>query len=249
MTAAVQIFISDRGLLVKRFRSSFWLASALIIGLVAVACGTSTVSNPATQPTATATASSSSAAPGDTTSSEPSASESASSETTPEASSSATPKVSAATPGPSASGPTTPCAGGSDPSFFVTATNGLPFDVYCPVLPATWFVDAGGGEWRGGNDQWLQISYKGPSGAKISLQEGAFCTGGLSLCSSHDSVIGPASFGDLQGTLDALGPTPSFGYAIYIDPGTRKGYTITGVGLTQDAFKAIAAALLKVPKG
>jgi hypothetical protein len=125
----------------------------------------------------------------------------------------------------------------------------LPFDVYCPVLPATWFVDAGGGEWRGGNDQWLQISYKGPGGAKISLQEGAFCTGGLSLCSSHDSVIGPASFGDLKGTLDALGPTPSFGYAIYIDPGTRKGYTITGVGLTQDAFKAIAAALLKVPKG
>jgi hypothetical protein len=110
----------------------------------------------------------------------------------------------------------------------------------------TWTVITG--QWLGGTEQWLQISYKGPHGAQISLQEGAFCTGGASLCTPHDSVIGQAAFGDLTAGLDALGPDPSFGYAIYIGAGTRQGYTITGTGLTQDAFTAIAAALIKVPK-
>ena len=110
------------------------------------------------------------------------------------------------------------------------------------------FVDKGGGTWRGGTDQWLQITYKGPGGAKILVQEGAFCTGGLSLCSPRDTVIGTATFGSLPGSLDALGPAPSDGYAIYIDPGTRNGYTITGTGMSQDAFTAIAAALVKVPR-
>jgi hypothetical protein len=229
----------------KRMRLSAFLGAALVVGLVA-ACGTTkpTASNSAIQPTDTATASSPpfSTPSAESTSSE-AASSSASSEATPEASS-------AATPAASASLVVNGCAGSTDnQSWYVTATNGLPFDVYCPVLPATWIVDLGGGEWRGGSDQWLQISYKGPGGAKISIQEGAFCTGGLSLCSSHDSVIGPASFGDLPGTLDALGPTPADGYAIYIEPGTRKGYTITGTGMSQDAFTAIAAGLIKVAKG
>ncbi len=238
----------------KCIRFSVLLGGALIVGLAVSACGTTTptVSNPTTQPggTATATPLPFSTPPAETTSSEPSASGSASSEATPEVSTEATPEVSGATPEATASGAVNGCTGNADnQSWYVTAANGLPFDVYCPVLPASWYVDAGGGEWRGGTDQWLQISYKGPGGAKISLQEGAFCTGGLSLCSSHDSVVGPASFGDLPGTLDALGPTATFGYAIYIEPGTRKGYTITGTGMSQDAFTAIAAGLIKVAKG
>lgn len=233
-----------------RIRLSIVLVGALVIGLVAGACDTvtPTVSNPTSGPSDTATTAPASTGPAESASSEPSASGSASSEATPESTPEATPEASGATPGATSSSAATECAGGSDPTFFVSAANGLPFDVYCPVLAANWYVAAGGGEWRGGTDQWLQISYKGPGGAQFTLQEGAFCTGGLSLCSSHDSVIGPASFGDLAGSLDALGPTDSYGYAVYIGAGTRQGYTISGMGMSQDAFTAIAAGFIKVPK-
>ena len=226
----------------RRATRFFVPACALLVALLVGACGTTaptsfTGATPAGPPSGGATAT---PAP----SSESSASGSASAEATPESSS-------ATSRGASAGGAGNACAGSEDnQSWYVTAANGLPFDIYCPVLAATWYVDTagGGGEWRGGTDQWLQISYKGPGGAKFSLQEGAFCTGGLSLCSSHDSVIGPASFGDLSGSLDALGPTPADGYAIYVEPGTRKGYTITGTGMSRDAFAAIAAGVVKVPK-
>ena len=235
----------------KRTRFSSLLGCAAIVVLAVGACGSTNPTAPNSLPpltgTASATVASSATTPAGSASSEPSASGSATSEATPEA----TPEASGGSPGASASGLGAACAGsGDNQTFFVSAADGLPFDIYCPVLPATWYVDTsgGGGMWRGGTDQWLQISYKGPGGAKISLQEGAFCTGGLSLCSAHDSVIGTASFGDLSGSLDALGPAASDGYAIYIGPGTRKGYTITGTGLSQDAFKAIAAGLIKVAK-
>lgn len=228
-------------------------ACALLVALLVVACGTTNPTAPTTESSAppptgatTATPVPSSATPTESGSGEPSAAASASSEATSEA----TPEASTETsPVASGSGAGNSCAGSSDnQSWYTTAADGLPFDVYCPVLPATWFVDAGGGTWRGGTDQWLQITYKGPGGAKILVQEGAFCTGGLSLCSPHDTVLGTATFGSLPGSLDALGPAPSDGYAIYIDPGTGKGYTITGTGISQDAFAAIAAALVKVPR-
>jgi hypothetical protein len=235
----------------RNLRLSVALPAALVAVLVAAACGSTTPTSDLTIPPtggASATPASSSAIATEAGSSEPSAPTSAS----PQATQEATPEASTETsPGASGSGAGNSCAGSADnQSWYVTAANGLPFDVYCPVLPATWYVDTagGGGSWRGGTDQWLQISYRGPGGAKLSLQEGAFCTGGLSLCSSHDSVIGSASFGGLSGSLDALGPTPADGYAIYIDPGTRKGYTITGTGLSPDAFKAIVAGVVKVPK-
>ena len=235
----------------RRATRFFVPACALLVALLVGACGTTaptsfTGAPPAGPPSGGPTAGGPTATP--VPSSEPTASSAASgaasSEATPESSS-------ASSPGTSAGSAGNACAGSTDnQSWYVTAANGLPFDIYCPVLAATWYVDTagGGGSWRGGTDQWLQISYKGPGGAKFSLQEGAFCTGGLSLCSSHDSVIGPASFGDLSGSLDALGPTPADGYAVYVEPGSRKGYTITGTGMSQDAFAAIAAGVIKVPK-
>jgi hypothetical protein len=224
-------------------------ACTLLLALLVGACGTTTPTTPTTESSARPPAGATTAAPTPSSatatqsgSNEPSAGASASSGATPEASTETS-------PGASGSGAGNSCAGSSDnQSWYTTAADGLPFDVYCPVLPATWFVDAGGGTWRGGTDQWLQITYKGPSGAKILVQEGAFCTGGLSLCSPHDTVIGTATFGSLPGSLEALGPAPSDGYAIYIDPGTGNGYTITGTGMSQDAFAAIAAALVKVPR-
>jgi hypothetical protein len=238
------------------------LTAALVVLLVAGACGTKELSvvGGTLPPNAAATATFSPIAtqtPGSTASNQPSASKKPSASSSASTEATATAKATATataegTPGPSASGSgaSGACASGSDPTFFVTAAKGLPFDVYCPVLPASWYIDtgAGGGSWRGGTEQWLQIFYKGPGGAQIALQEGAFCTGGASLCSPHDSLIGTAAFGDLTGTLDALGPDPSYGYAIYIGAGTRRGYTITGMGMTQNAFTAIAAALIKVAK-
>lgn len=231
-------------------RLGFAVTGALVVALAAGACGTTAptgqvvgTSTPTPTGAANSSPAASSAIASESASSGPSASVSVSSEATPVPSADVS-------PGASAGGVAASCAGSSDnQNLYVTAANGLPIQIYCPVLPANWVVDAGGGEWRGGTDQWLQISYKGPGGAKLSIQEGAFCTGGLSLCSSHDSVIGTAAFGDLQGSLDALGPAPADGYAIYVAPGTRNGYTITGSGMSQDAFKSIAAGMVKVPKG
>ena len=235
----------------RRATRFFVPGCALLVALLLGACGT-TAPTSVTGATPAGPTSGGPTSGGPTATPAPSSEPSASSAASGAASSEATPESSAATsPGASAGGTGNACAGSTDnQSWYVTAANGLPFDIYCPVLAATWYVDTagGGGSWRVGTDQWLQISYKGPGGAKFSLQEGAFCTGGLSLCSSHDSVIGPASFGDLPGSLDALGPTPADGYAVYVEPGSRKGYTITGTGMSQDAFAAIAAGVIKVPK-
>lgn len=140
-------------------------------------------------------------------------------------------------------GPAGGCTGDADKrAFFADAANKLPFSVYCAALPSGWlFTNANYTLPSGGM---LSITYKGPAGAQLALQEGAFCTTSASVCSPHDKVIGPAKFGDLAGTLDTLGS----GFAIYVGAGTAHGYTAKGTGVTQAAFTSIVKALVKVPK-
>jgi hypothetical protein len=119
----------------------------------------------------------------------------------------------------------------------------VPFTVYCGVVPGGWYFTA---QDAYGPSGWVKANYSGPNGAKIEIQEGAFCTSGSSACSAHDAVLGAANFGDLGGTLDSLGP--GMGFAIYVSAGTTRGYTATGTSVSQATFVGIVGALIKVPK-
>lgn len=93
----------------------------------------------------------------------------------------------------------------------------------------------------------MLVSYKGPGGARLTLQEGAFCTSGASACSPRDREIGPAAFGDRTGTLVTLGPNqPADGYVVYVAPGSATSWSASVTNLELDAFQAIARALVPV---
>jgi hypothetical protein len=172
----------------------------------------------------------------------------------------ATPTPALATPTPKASSsptlaePTTPpvatavpstaCTGSaSNQAFWADAAKAMSFDVYCLVLPSGWSVSDGSFEGAGGGK--VHMTMHGPGGAKLQIDEGAFCTSGLDTCSPHDATVGDAAFGDLIGSLDsAAGGT----YYLYVNAGTAKGYTLTGSGMSQDTFVAYASAIVKVAK-
>jgi hypothetical protein len=137
------------------------------------------------------------------------------------------------------------CTGSSENrDFFAAAAEAFTWDVYCAVLPDGWFVDTG--TFRLADGGRLEVSYKGPDGQRIEISEGAWCTTGASACSPRDHEIGPARFGDLEGTLVTLGPAVADGFAVYVDPGAAPSWAISGKGVDVDAFEAIAAALHRV---
>ena len=150
------------------------------------------------------------------------------------------------TPSAAASSLASACTGTADhQAFFVEAASKLPFDVYCAALPAGWFFqDAAYVQANGGK---LTIDYKGPGGATLAIAEGAFCMTGVAACSPHASIRGTASFGDKPGMLDVL-TTPPDVLVVYVSPGTKAAYQISGMNLTQARFVSLAAALTKVPK-
>lgn len=135
------------------------------------------------------------------------------------------------------------CSGtAANRDFFAAVAQGVSWQVYCAVLPAGWFIETG--NYQLGSGGRLMVAYKGPNGARLTLQEGAFCTSGASACSPHDKEIGPARFGDRTGTLVTLGSNqPRDGYAVYVAPGAAQSWAATGTNVSQDAFQAIVAAL------
>jgi hypothetical protein len=162
--------------------------------------------------------------------------------------------VPSATFPPISSAPSAPAPAGAACSgtaenrdFFAAAAQAVSWSVYCAVLPAGWFVESGSWELRNGGK--VTVMYKGPKGAQLTLNEGTYCTGGVSACSPHDHELGPVAFGDQSATLDDLGPNePADGYAIYVNPGVAPpSWSLTGTNIDQATFTAIAAALVRVP--
>jgi len=140
--------------------------------------------------------------------------------------------------------PSTVCAGTADnKSFWGQSASTMSWDVYCPVLPSGWYVTIGQFDGSGGGT--IHMTMNGPSGAAISIDEGAFCTTSADACSTHDSTVGQTVFGDLLGDLDTLA---GGGYAVYVNAGTSAGYTLTATGMSQDSFAGIAAAFAKVAR-
>ena len=215
----------------------------LLIGLLVAACIPTTVAPPpSSSPARTASASSQAEEP--TASPEPSV-EAPSEEPSASVAPAETASPPAETPPPEASAPTSsepgtaaPCSGSdSNRTFLEDAAAAVRWTLYCAVLPAGWFVDTG--RYRGSGGGWVEIAYKGPGGARLELQEGAFCpaTDG---CVPSGSDAGNASFGDKTGTFVTL---DDGGWAVVVDRGDPISWLAVGTGMDQATFRRLAGAL------
>ena len=153
------------------------------------------------------------------------------------------------TPGPTPSGsqatePATSCSG-SDANrvFFAQAAEAVGWDVYCAVLPDGWFVESG--SYRLADGGRLEVTYRGPGDAHVSIVQGNVCAefgGDVERCAPRDAVIGSAAFGDRVGELGRL----ANGLVLDVDRGANPSWRATGLGLSEEEFRAICAALLRV---
>lgn len=133
------------------------------------------------------------------------------------------------------------CTGTDDNrAFFAEAAANLDWPVYCPALPARWTVDTG--SYSGQGVGRLVISYKGPGGASLSLQQGAFCSDADG-CVPAGTDSGDAPFGDQTGTLVVL---DGGGNAIVVDRGAQPSWLVEGQGLDEATFRAFVADLIRL---
>lgn len=119
----------------------------------------------------------------------------------------------------------------------------MTWSVYCAVLPDGWFVDAGA--YRLANGGRLEVTYRGPGDAHVSMVEGNVCADlgpDIEVCAPRDAVIGEAAMGDLTGELGRL----ANGLVLDVERGANPSWRVTGLGLTEEAFRAICAAMLRV---
>jgi hypothetical protein len=138
------------------------------------------------------------------------------------------------------SGPAAACAGSDDNRDFYAATaDAVSWPVYCPVLPAGWFVTAGQYSLADGGQ--MEISYRGPAGAAITLRQGVVCGGGA--CAPSGDELGDTAYGDLTGRLWDIGDG---GFEVLVDAETSPSWVLTASGLSESDVRAIAADLVVV---
>jgi hypothetical protein len=144
-------------------------------------------------------------------------------------------------PEPTDDGPVAGGCTGTDENleFFAQFAGAVDWPVYCPALPTGWFV--GTGQWRQADAPRLEISYRGPAGAGLLLQEGAYCPGAGD-CVPPGDDLGPTAFGDREGTLIATAD----GWAIVVDRGATPSWLLTVTGVDEAAARRIAADLVQV---
>jgi len=133
------------------------------------------------------------------------------------------------------------CTGSADTKDFFTAiAEAVGWPVYCAVLPAGWSVEAG--QYRLADGGRMVIAYRTRTGGHLELREGRWCTAGAGACSPHDTVVGPARFGDLGGQLETLGDD----LVLYAGPGQAASWTATGRGLDVATFRTLCAGFALV---
>ncbi len=224
---------------------------ALLLATALAACGTSEPSSPV--PTAPVTPPPSVAASGEVPgSSSPPASEPAATPipselplVTEPPSESAAPTASST---PDASESPTAAPGAADActvsndanrEFFVRVADAVEWPVLCAVLPTRWLLVNGTYHLaRGGA---MAVDYRGPGGATLNLQEGAFCGDPGGCVTGTDA--GDAAFGPLVGTLVVL---DDGGFAIVVDRGASPSWLMTVHGVDQATAASIGAAMVKV---
>jgi hypothetical protein len=166
---------------------------------------------------------------------------SATAEPTVEPSASASPTPSGSDD-PSASEATAEVCTGTDDnrSFFADAAARFTWPVYCGVLPARWNVISGSFGGAGGGS--LDISYRGPNGAVLSLRQGASCSRGDG-CPTPGTSMGDAPFGDQTGVIVEL---DDGGWAIAVDRGANPSWVAVGTGMDEPTFRGLAAELARL---
>jgi hypothetical protein len=227
-----------------RRRSSFPLSAfvaAASLALVVAGCiGGETVNPPTAGPsTPSAAPSSSPSAASPSASAAPSTAPPATA--SPTASPTPTPTPTS-TEDPSATDATADACTGTDDNreFFAGAAAGLSWPVYCAILPARWNVTEG--SWsRGGGGQ-LEIAYRGPDGATLSLHQGAACGSG-DACQVAGTDAGDSPFGDQSGTFVQLADG---GWMIVVDRGANPSWAVIGHVMDETAFRTIAADLARL---
>ena len=149
-----------------------------------------------------------------------------------------TPAQSAApTPGPTSRAEF--CTGNAtNKDLFAAAAADLPFDVYCAILPSSWWVV--NGQYTLPNGGLLQVEYRDNAGQQISIYEGNVCPAG---CTAEGDGLGPGSFGGLTGSFYYLAPT----YKLTVGPAGHPLYYMRG-NVNKTDFLAWAAAVRRVPK-
>ena len=140
-----------------------------------------------------------------------------------------------------ATGSAAACAGNDDNrKFFASIAAAVEWPVYCPVLPAGWFVDSGRFRLAGGG--WLEIAYRGPSGARLELREGAFCDDPDG-CVPGGTEAGDAAFGGLTGTFIVADDGH---LVVVVDRAVKPSWVVIGSGLDRAAFLTFVGAFALV---
>jgi hypothetical protein len=162
-------------------------------------------------------------------------------------------------PSPDASGTQLPTAGPSprpgsadacsgsaeNRDFYAALAASVAWDVYCPVLPAGWFVDSGpnSGSYRLANGGQLSITYRGPDGARLVIREGNYCAGRPD-CIPSGTDAGGARFGDRDARLLDLGDGSWL--VVVASPGGDLAWQATGSGVDGSALVGYTAAFARV---
>jgi hypothetical protein len=143
------------------------------------------------------------------------------------------------TPASSAGGAAACSGNDENRAFYAAVAADVAWDVYCAVLPAGWFVDAGSFRLAGGGK--LEIAYKGPGGQRIEMREGAFCAGD-DTCIPAGPDAGTASFGDRPARLvDAGG-----GAWLVVAEGGDVDWEAKGIGMDGPTLAGYTAAFARV---
>ena len=126
-------------------------------------------------------------------------------------------------------------------NFYAALAASVAWDVYCAVLPPGWFVDSG--SYRLSNGGRLSITYRGPAGARLVVQEGSYCAG-VPDCIPSGTDAGSARFGERDARLLDLG---SGSWAVVIaSAGVVVSWQATGSGMDGPALAGYTAAFARV---
>ena len=139
------------------------------------------------------------------------------------------------------SGVAAACSGtNANRDFYASVAAAVQWPLYCPVLAAGWFVESGQYRLAGGGR--MEISYRGPSGKRLELHEGAFCSAADG-CVPSGTDAGAAPLADRSGTLVS---TDAGGWAIVVDRGSNPSWLAVGTGLDEATFRDFAAKFVLV---
>ena len=133
------------------------------------------------------------------------------------------------------------CSGSAENrDFYASLAAAVDWPVYCPVLPDGWFVE--NGQYRLADGGRLEIAFRGPQRAQVTLDEGAFCTipGG---CVPAGQDVGPTAFGGRDGTLVAL---DDGSWAVALDREGSISWMLIVTGLDEATARSIAAGMVVV---